>query len=254
MVLGSDGHKLSKRHGATAVNEFRTKGYVKEALINYVAMLGASYEDGRDLYSLEDLARLFRIDRINKAPAVFDYVKLEWFNGQYIRAKEDGELTEMLLPFAVDAGLFGAPGTRPSGGQDSLFRSAVPLVKERLSYLSEAPAKLAYLFSEPPLAPVEEFIPKKLDAPRAAELLAIAAALLPDCDLSDIPASEEKFRTKAAEAGCKLGDLMMPLRVAVTGSRVSPPLFESIRLLGLPAVLARAAKARAALAAAGSAP
>ena len=254
MVLGSDGHKLSKRHGATAVNEFRTKGYVKEALINYVAMLGASYEDGRDLYTLEDLSRLFRIDRINKAPAVFDYVKLEWFNGQYIRAKEDGELTEMLLPFAVDAGLFGSPGSSPSADQDRLFRAAVPLVKERLSYLSEAPAKLAYLFSEPPLAPAEEFNPKKLNARRAAELLGIAAALLPACDLVDIPASEEKFRAKAAEAGCKLGDLMMPLRVAVTGSRVSPPLFESIRLLGLSAVLARAQKARAALAAAGGAP
>jgi len=255
MVLGSDGHKLSKRHGATAVNEFRSKGYVKEALINYVAMLGASYEDGRDLYSLEDLSRLFRIERINKAPAVFDYVKLEWFNGQYIRAKADGELAEMLLPLAVEAGLFGAAGAKPDAGQARTFREAVPLVKERLVYLSEASAKLAYLFSEPPLAPVEEFIPKKLDASRAAELLGAAAALLGSCDLSDIPASEELFRGKAAELGCKLGDLMMPLRVAVTGSRVSPPLFESIRLLGLPAVLARAEKARAALAAAkGSTP
>lgn len=247
MVLGSDGHKLSKRHGATAVNEFRSKGYVQEALINYVAMLGASYEDGRDLYTLEDLARLFRIERINKAPAVFDYVKLEWFNGQYIRAKEDGELADLLLPFAVEAGLFGAPGTSPDATQARLFREAVPLVKERLTYLSEAPTKLAYLFSEPPLAPLEEFIPKKLDARRAAELLGIAANLLSACDLSDIPASEEKFRTKAAEVGCKLGDLMMPLRVAVTGSRVSPPLFESMRLLGLPRVLARAETARTAL-------
>ena len=247
MVLGSDGHKLSKRHGATAVNEFRTKGYVKEALINYVAMLGASYEDGRDLYSVEDLASLFRIERINKAPAVFDYVRLEWFNGQYIRAKADGELAEELLPYAVKDGLFGSAGKAPTSAQDRAFREAVPLVKERLSYLSEASSKLAYLFSEPPLAPMEEFIPKKLDAPRAAELLGFAAALLPECDLADIPASEEKFRTRAAEAGAKLGDLMMPLRVAVTGSRVSPPLFESMRLLGLPTVLARAERARAAL-------
>ena len=244
MVLGSDGHKLSKRHGATAVNEFRAKGYVREALINYVAMLGASYEDGRDLYSLEDLSRFFRIEKINKAPAVFDYVKLEWFNGQYIRAKGDDELAGMLEPYAVDAGLFGAHGVRPTADQTEKFRAAVPLIKERLVFLSEAPAKLAYLFSEPPLAPVEEFIPKKKDAARAAELLGVAAALLPQCDLSDIPASEEKFRAAAVEAGAKLGDLMMPVRVAVTGSRVSPPLFESMQLLGARTVLDRVEKAR----------
>jgi len=244
MVLGSDGHKLSKRHGATAVNEFRSKGYVKEALINYVAMLGASYEDGRDLYSLEDLAKLFRIEKINKAPAVFDYVKLEWFNGQYIRAMGDDELVTLLMPYAVESGLFGLAGMEPNSSQLNVFRSAVPLVKERLSFLQEAPVKLAYLFSEPPLAAVEEFIPKKLDAAQAAQLLGVAAALLPDCDLSDIPESEEKFRSAAVEAGAKLGDLMMPVRVAVTGSRISPPLFESMRLLGGAIVLARVEKAR----------
>lgn len=245
MVLGSDGHKLSKRHGATAVNEFRAKGYVREALINYVAMLGASYEEGREIYSLDELAKVFRVEKINKAPAVFDYVKLAWFNGQHIRAKADDELASMLRPYAVESGLFGAAGSEPSAGQEATFRAAVPLIKERLSFLSEAPAKLAYLFSEPPLAPVAEFIPKKLDAARTAELLGVAAGLLPECDFSDIASSEEKFRAKAAEVGSKLGDLMMPVRVAVTGSRVSPPLFESMRLLGLKTVLARVEKAKA---------
>jgi glutamyl-tRNA synthetase len=245
MVLGSDGHKLSKRHGATAVNEFRTKGYTKEALINYVAMLGASYEEGKEVYSLDELAKLFRIEKINKAPAVFDYVKLEWFNGQHIRAKSDDELVGLLSPYAVAAGLFGASGAEPTASQAATFRAAVPLIKERLTLLDQAPAKLAYLFSEPPLAPKEEFIPKKLDAARTADLMGFALALLPSCDFADIEGSEEKFRTKAAEVGAKLGDLMMPVRVAVTGSRVSPPLFESMRLLGLPTVLARMEQAKA---------
>ncbi|HSV56514.1 MAG TPA: glutamate--tRNA ligase, partial [Magnetospirillaceae bacterium] len=194
MVLGPDGHKLSKRHGATAVNEFRDKGYIPEALINYVAMLGASYEDGRDLYSLEDLARLFHIERINKAPAVFDYVKLDWFNGQYIRALPDAELTDLIRPYAVASGLFGGPEAAPDASQERIFQGAVPLVKERIARLDEAPSRLSYLFSEPPPAPVGEFIPRKLDSVRAAELLGAAAALLPACDLADIPATEERFR------------------------------------------------------------
>jgi biotin transporter BioY len=94
MVNGSDGQKLSKRHGATNMNEFRSRGYLPQAIINYVAMLGCSYEEGRDLFPLEDLERLFKIEHLNKAGAVFDYKKLEWFNGQYIRLLSDEALLE----------------------------------------------------------------------------------------------------------------------------------------------------------------
>lgn len=245
MVLGGDGHKLSKRHGATAVDEFRRKGYLREALINYVAMLGASYEDGRDIYPLGELERLFRLDKINKSPAVFDYQRLEWFNGQYIRQKTDEELAGLLVPFLADAGLV-APSPLPE--HTALILGAMPIVKERLKFLSDAPTIMRYLFEEPPLAPREDFIPKKLDVPRTVELLGHAAELLPSCALSDIPACETKFRAEAERIGAKFGDLMMPLRVAITGSRVSPPLFESIRLLGLERSLGRVEKARSFLA------
>jgi glutamyl-tRNA synthetase len=93
---------------------------------------------------------------------------------------------------------------------------------------------MRYLFEEPPLPPAEEFVPKKLDRARAAELLAAAGALLPACDLGDLASTEAAYRSEAERIGAKFGDLMMPLRVAVTGSRVSPPLFESIRLIGVP--------------------
>jgi glutamyl-tRNA synthetase len=225
MVLGQDGSKLSKRHGATSVNEFRKNGYLPEALINYVAHLGCSYEEGREIFTLAELERLFKVEKLNKAPAVFDYQKLEWYNGQYIRMKTDAELAAFVKPFLAEAGL-----TAPD---DDFLRAAMPLVRERLHFLTDAPAIMRYLFEEPALPAKEEFVPKKLDAARTRELLSAAASLLPSCGLSSIEAAENAFRAEAGRLGAKFGDLMMPVRVAITGSRVSPPLFESMALLGV---------------------
>jgi glutamyl-tRNA synthetase len=249
MVLGADGHKLSKRHGATAVDEFRKNGYLPEALINYVSHLGCSFEEGRDLFPLADLEKLFKVERLNKAPAIFDYQKLEWYNGQYIRMKADAELRDLVMPYLSQAGLLGAGAGRgaPSADESALVLGAMPLVKERLKFLTDAPEMMRYLFEEPAVPAVEEFIPKKLDKLRAAELLAAAAALLGACDLSDLPATEAKYRAEAERLGAKFGDLMMPLRVAVTGARVSPPLFESIRLIGIDRAQGRIDRALAAL-------
>jgi glutamyl-tRNA synthetase len=240
MVLGPDGHKLSKRHGATAVDEFRKSGYLPEALINYVSHLGCSFEEGRDLFPLADLERLFKVEKLNKAPAIFDYQKLEWYNGQYIRMKGDAELRDLVMPYLIQAGLVGA---EPTEAESALALGAMSLVKERLKFLSDAPAMMRYLYEEPPLPPAEEFIPKKLDKARAAVLLAAAGALLPSCDLSDLHAAEDRFRAEAERLGAKFGDLMMPIRVAVTGARVSPPLFESIKLMGIERASARIAAA-----------
>jgi len=247
MVLGEDGHKLSKRHGATAVDEFRKKGYLEAALINYVAMLGCSYEDGRDLFSLEDLARLFTLEHINKAPAVFDYVKLEWFNGQYLRMLDDGELAQRMTASMIESRLVSNP---PTEKERSMLKAAAPLVKERLKYLSDAPAALQFLFAEPALPPIEELIPKKLDAARAAVALAAARQLLETVDVSNHDMAEAAFRAKAEELGFKLGDLLMPLRVAVTGTKVSPPLFQSIAVLGNKVAMDRAQRGIEALKAA----
>ncbi|MCX7026965.1 MAG: glutamate--tRNA ligase [Spirochaetes bacterium] len=235
MVLGQDGHKLSKRHGATSVNEFRKSGYLPEALINYIAHLGCSFEEGRELFSLKEMEGLFRIEKLNKAPAVFDYQKLDWFNGQYIRQKSDAELAALVKPFLVDAGT----RTEDDPAADALDLAAMPLIRERLKLLSGAPAMMAYLHGRPKTAATEEFIPKKLDKARTIELLREDARLLPSCDFSEISAAEEKFKARAVEIGAKLGDLLMPLRVAITGSRVSPPLFESMRLLGTAECLVR---------------
>lgn len=228
MVLGSDGHKLSKRHGATAVNEFRKAGYLPEAIINYIAHLGCSFEEGREIFSLSEMERLFRLEKLNKAPAVFDYQKLEWFNGQYIRQKTDRELAALIKPFLVEAKLRADSDAKA----DALDLRAAPLVKERLKLLSEAPAMMAYLYKKPALPEASEFIPKKLDRAAAAAMLKEDLALLDSVDFSQVERAETRFKERSLALGAKLGDMLMPLRVAVTGSRVSPPLFESIAILG----------------------
>jgi glutamyl-tRNA synthetase len=244
MVMGQDGKKLSKRHGATSIDEFRTQGYLPSALINYVALLGASYEDGRDIYSLKELEQLFSPDKLNKAPAIFDYKKLEWFNGQYIRMKNDEELSALCLPSAIEAGLFGAAGLEPAPEQRTIFAAAMPLIRERLVFLHEAAEKLAYLFSEPKVPPVEEFIPKKAALSDVVRLLQLGRELVrPLAEALDDTAAEAFIKEQAEKNAVKLGDLMMPLRVAITGSRVSPPLFGSLRLLGAERSLRRVDKA-----------
>ncbi|WP_461253421.1 glutamate--tRNA ligase [Treponema sp. R8-4-B8] len=243
MVMGQDGKKLSKRHGATSIDEFRKQGYLPSALINYIALLGASYEEGKEIYTPEELAQRFSLDKLNKAPAVFDYKKLEWYNGQYIRMMSDEELASLCLPFAIDAGLFGGvenernetPTQRyePSEKQRKIFTAAMPLVKERLVFLSEVHEKIAYLFKEPEIPAAQEFIPKKSDLAKTVEILQIGKELA--CELAEMPndeKTEEFIKAEAEKREIKLGDLMMPLRVAITGSRVSPPLFGSLRILG----------------------
>jgi glutamyl-tRNA synthetase len=250
MVMGQDGKKLSKRHGATSIDEFRKQGYLPEALINYVALLGASYEEGSrpegraDIFSLRELEQLFSIDKLNKAPAIFDYKKLEWFNGQYIRMKSDEDLAALCLPSAIEAGLFGEKGTQPSSDQKKIFTAAMPLIRERLIYTHEAAEKIAYLFASPALPAREEFIPKKADLAEASRLLRLGRDMVNQlANAVNDAAAEAYIKEQAEKAAVKLGDLMMPLRVAITGSRVSPPLFGSLRILGSQESLARVDKA-----------
>jgi glutamyl-tRNA synthetase len=243
MVMGQDGKKLSKRHGATSIDEFRKQGYLPEALINYVALLGSSYEEGRDLFSLRELEQLFSIDKLNKAPAIFDYKKLEWFNGQYIRMKSDEDLAALCLPSAIEAGLFG-PGVAPDPRQKEIFTAAMPLIRERLTYTHEAAGKIAYLFAPPPLPAKEEFIPKKADITETIRLLRLSQDMVNQlASAVNDAAAEAYIKEQAEKAAVKLGDLMMPLRVAITGSRVSPPLFGSLRILGAQESLTRVDKA-----------
>ncbi|MDR1747893.1 MAG: glutamate--tRNA ligase [Spirochaetaceae bacterium] len=245
MVMGQDGQKLSKRHGATSVNEFRNNGYLPEALVNYIAMLGASYEDGRDIYSLKELESLFRLEKLNKAPAVFDYKKLEWFNGQYMRAMDDESLYRAALPFISKEGIL---PTEPSEREKAKLMEVMPLIRERLHFLTEAPEMVRFLFIEPAAPNPEDLIPKKLDQEGTKKILTLAAEeLLPGLEGKTEEEGDVLVRETAEKLGVKLGDLMMPIRIAVTGSRVSPPLIGSIRILGTKEAIARINRAIAVL-------
>jgi glutamyl-tRNA synthetase len=158
--------------------------------------------------------------------------------------KSDAELAALTLSFAIEQGLFGSPGQKPDSQQENLFTAAIHLVKERAVMLAEIPEKLRYIFSEPVMPAKEEFFPKKADLTATTELLRKARSII--SSLAEAPNDEEAeitLKAFAEKEELKLGDLMMPLRVAITGARVSPPLFGSLKLLGAEKALVRVDRA-----------
>ncbi len=232
MVMGKDGHKLSKRLGATSVRDFKAQGYLPDALVNCIALVGWSYDDSREIFSLKELEELFDPYKLSKSPGVFDYQKLEWFNGMYIRAKSPQELGAMIAPYLEGAGM---------RADDRQLAGIASLVRERIKRLTEVPDMVRYLFTEPEVKR-EDLLPKKGDAAQARQALARVKDALKDLPAAEAE-TETRFRALADGLGMKLGDLLMPVRVAVTGSKVSPPLFDSIRLMGVEKAQARIARA-----------
>jgi len=229
VIMGADGHKLSKRHGSTSAQEFRTGGYVSEAVINYVTLLGWSYDGSRELFSRADLEDLFSLDKLSKSPAVFDYQKLEWFNGHWIRQASDEHLTDLIMPWLKDF--------------DTANRvtvcAAMPIARDRLHKLSDAPAVLGFLFKAPSLADASIFIPKKQTAAEVAHVLGFTTNCFDGFLSRDDQANEACFHDLAESLGLKVGQILMPLRLAITGTTASPPLMASIRLLGIQEALRR---------------
>lgn len=280
MVNGADGKKLSKRHGSTSLNEFRARGYLPQAIVNYVALLGCSYEEGKEFYTLDELARHFSLEHLNKAPAVFDYKKLEFYNGNYIRQLTAEELYHKTLPFITGTGDATLdinpenPQPKPNVGPqfsgvalgddgepyclDESMRMTsadvkktliglMPLIQERLKFLTEAAEMVRFMFTEPAVPPAEQLVPKKLDAAKTREVLERAKAFVAVIFERGHEEAEAFAKAAAESLGVKLGDFMMPIRMAVTGSRVSPPLIGSIAVLGKEKALARIARAIATL-------
>lgn len=234
VVNGPDGKKLSKRHGSMSVAEFRDQGYLPEALVNYMALLGWSLDGEREVFSLQELERAFSLERLHASPAVFDADKLRWMNGTHIRAMPPDRLALRLEPWLAEAG---------AAEPKQIAPAVADLVQERLTLLSDVGQMVAYLLPPPVVGSLEEadgtsgyraaeLIPKRLDSMRTAQVLRRALDLVDAACGPDDEAAERSFRAAADELGVKFGDLMMPVRVAVTGARVSPPLFGSMRILG----------------------
>jgi glutamyl-tRNA synthetase len=242
--MGKDGSKLSKRHGSTSLIEFRRHGYLPEAITNYISMLGWSYDDSREFFTRSELEALFSVEKINKAPAVFDYKKLDWYNGQYIRQCDDQRLLDLLLPYIEQEGW---------DSDRSRLAGLLPLIKERMKVLSDVVPLLRFVYQPVNTWTLDDLVPKKATAAEALTWLDAAVGVVRHHQLP-APGDEEgeealnqALHAAAEAANTKLGNLMMPLRVAITGSRVSPPLVGSIRELGMDETLRRIAGARAVL-------
>ncbi|PKL27719.1 MAG: glutamate--tRNA ligase [Spirochaetae bacterium HGW-Spirochaetae-2] len=240
MVMGKDGQKLSKRHGSTSVRDFKAKGYLPEALINYVSMVGWSYDGEREFFTKDELCEVFSLEKINKAPGVFDYKKLEWYNGMYIRQKSDGQLTDMLIPYLVDAGFVSG---NPSESETAKIAALVPIIKERLKVLGDVVDMARFLFAEIEAPAVEDLLPKKQDIPTTLEVLVRVLPILRKLGSVGDEVLEQELADIATLLDIKVNGVFMPIRVAITGSTVSPPLLDSIRLLGMDTAVARLERA-----------
>jgi glutamyl-tRNA synthetase len=248
LVNGPDGKKLSKRHGATSITEFRDQGYLPAALFNFLALLGWAPGGGeeQEIFSREELIERFDLFRVNRASAAFSYKKLDWMNGVYIRSLSEQELLERLLPFWQRAGM--VPRPCPGEEQDRL-RPIVPLVQERLKRLSEVVEGTAFLFRGVETPPAEKLVGKKMTPEESLTALRGARRVLAEVEPFEAEAIEVPMRALAEELGLKAGQLFGIVRWAVTGQQVAPPLFGSLAVVGRELALARLDAAETVLAA-----
>ena len=221
-VFGTDGRKLSKRHGAVSVEEFRREGYIAPALMNYLALLGWSYDDKTTIFSGDELVRHFTLERVGTSPAVFDYAKLEWMNGVHLRALSADEYAATLLTYLREQGV---------DWDEDVIRQSVPLVQEKIAALGEYSSFAGFLFQ-----PVD---PDQSELDGAGAVLKEARRELAAVDPFGAEQIEAALRGLAERLGLKPRQAFQPIRVAITGSKISPGLFESIELLGRDKSLAR---------------
>jgi glutamyl-tRNA synthetase len=228
-VNGDDGKKLSKRHGAITVDDFRRDGYLPAALVNHLALLGWSYDDKTTIMSRHELIERFTLDRIGASPATFDYQKLDWMNGVYLRNLQPDEYALDLIRWLREQGI---------DWPEERVRATAPIVQEKIERFSQYPDFVRFLFE-----PIEP--PAGLDG----EILRAAHERLAALEPWDASVIDEELRALADELGQKPRQAFQPIRLAVTGSKISPGLFESLELLGKEESLQRLSAAAAAPAA-----
>ena len=219
LLNGPDGRKLSKRHGAITVEDFRADGYIPEAFVNFLALLGWSYDDHTELMSRDELVERFTLERVGKSAAVFDYDKLRHLNGVYLRALAPDEFADRLVAYLRERGY---------EWDEALVRRVAPLVQEKIHTLGEFPRFAGFFFA--PVQPERE--PDGAVLHPAVETLAAVEPFLAG-------PIEAALRELAARLGLQPREAFQPIRLALTGSTVSPGLFESLEVLGRDESLAR---------------
>jgi glutamyl-tRNA synthetase len=226
-VLGPDRKKLSKRHGATAVSEFREQGYLPEALVNFLALIGWSPGTEEEVFTVEELVTRWRLDQVQDSPGIWDRERLKYFNGVHIRKMPQEELARRIKPFL------------PKSADDETVARAIPLIQTRIQTLVEARDLLAFLFTDELEYAPEQLVGKKRSAEETRNALVAAAAALSELGTFTNDEVETRLRQLAESLGWKAGDLFLSMRVAITGRTVTPPLAQSIVLLGQERAVAR---------------
>ncbi|HUS70797.1 MAG TPA: glutamate--tRNA ligase [Anaerolineae bacterium] len=238
MILGEDGTKLSKRHGATALGDFRDSGYLPEAIFNFLALCGWAYDDKTEIMSRADIVERFTLEKVSPSPAVFSREKLEWMNGVYIRDLKQDDVAARLLPFLQAAGL---------EADEETVRRLVPLIQERIKVLADAIELVDFFFAEEIQYDRQLLVGQKMDALASLKALRRVLETLEGVPSFDEETLEKTLREVTAELGLKAGQLFGMVRVAVTGKQVAPPLFGTLSILGRERVLARLGRAEQAL-------
>jgi glutamyl-tRNA synthetase len=212
------------------VRDFRAAGYLPEALVNFIARIGWSYDDHTELFTRQELVERFSLEGLNVSPARFDYDKLDWMNGVYIRQGDVDDLAAALLPVYVEAGLDADLET---------VRQIVPIIQERIKTLRDAISWSGFIFQDETKPEPELLIGKKMDVASSLHALRRARAVVAGIDPFNTESLEPPLRDLAEELGIKVGPFFGILRGAVTNQRVSPPLFETMAIMGRERVLAQ---------------
>lgn len=236
MILGMDKVKLSKRHGATSVLEYQEAGYLPEALINYLVRLGWSHGD-QEVFSSQEMIEKFSLEHITRSPAAFNPEKLLWLNGHYLKAADTKRVAELLLPFLRKRGVLDG-GAQPDS---AWLEKLVVALRERAQTLVEMADKAAPFFQESVI--MDQEAAKKFLTVAVRPAFARLVAVLDQTSVFEHDALEQGFKSVLAETGLSMGKLAQPVRVALTGTTVSPGIFDVMVLLGRDRTLARLKKA-----------
>jgi glutamyl-tRNA synthetase len=228
MILGPDRSKLSKRHGAVSITEYHKDGYLPDAMVNFLALLGWSLDDKTDIISREELIKNFSLERVSKTAAVFNHEKLDWMNGVFLRELSQEELLQKIMPF-LESGL---PEAVKRPVSEEYVGRIIPLVRERINTLADAVGYADFFFLDELEYEASMLIGKKMTSEATLEALKTTRQRLPLLESFDHDSLEGTLRPLADELGLKSGQLFSPLRVAVTGRAAAPPLFETMAVLG----------------------
>ena len=246
LILNPDRTKMSKRKSQTAVSDYIAEGFIREALVNYLALLGWATGTEEEILSIDEIVERFDLSAVHKGGAVFDRERLEWLNGQWIRRLEPDDLVERLRPFVAAELAAGRIDWMP--GDDDL-RVLLPMVSERLPTLGAIGDLVGFLWVRDLEVDPATLVPKRWDAATTNEALTAAREVIADTGAISFEADELEppLRALAEARGWKAGDLFMAIRVAVTGRTATPPLFDTLVALGRERTLERLARAVAAL-------